>query len=1014
MIWLVVIGLGVWCILQQQQLGDLTRELDRLRLDLVRLMQRPGVNAATADAMAFVAPPPRQAMPELVQPEPEPQSVAAPAMTSLPLVDLETTTPPNTSSRVPSTPGTLPAAGSISDWLSEKGLAWLGGGALALGGLMLVAYAAKHGVFTPTLRLWSATALGFIALSVGEALRRTGKGEREGGQLVAALTTAAGAAILYGAIWAAHVLYGFIPAVYATVLLAMVSIGLLGLALLHGEAMGALAVIAAYAVPVVSGAVAWNRPPLDAFVLLILITGGGVSELRRWRRVGALSLIGAGVWTLQRLVAGDAAGAATLIIATPLVALGAAGLMPRHVAAGADTRVATLDLADAAVGIASLFSLLVWASFAGAGHPVLAAISLFGVAGAAVVGLQAGVLRPVTLGAPALAVLALTVLIDTDAAARPALGWVLADIAVLALAGVLSGAAGEKRRSAALIGAGASALALTLLGSALSQAAPHWNVAVYLAFAGAFGVGVATIHRNGARPALDTLARAAWIAATAEVVGLALHAGLDGRLLPTAYGLLGAGLSILALRLKWRGFAQSAAIACLTSFGSLLTGPAAAAALNGRSAVLIIALIAGGATAMQAITWRLLRGRKDETGCAEAASTLAILSALLGAFLVIQRFAAPAAGGVGSLDAFTAATFRTLLLLAAGMTLTFRGAATRFGLWRGPAFIALGALHGAVLQGLILHPWWGVAAPVWGPPGLDGLLLGFLTPALMIALAASPMARASHTASRIAIGVAAGFLLIWLATEIRRLFHGPFLALGPFTFSETAAYGLAAFALALTVHAMRSQRAVKLMGLDLPDALTPPVDGVALGIGALVFCDTASPWWGPLSGQASNSILLFALYLLGCGGAAWIARSARLAARPMLARVALAVTGLEVFAFITLLIRFAYHGAAMRQPLQEASLETWTFSAGWAVYGLAILAFGAARRDLAFRSLGLAVLMITTAKVFLFDMATLEGVVRAASFLALGAILLVAALAARRLGAKPNGPTGSTAMGDNR
>ena len=86
----------------------------------------------------------------------------------------------------------------------------------------------------------------------------------------------------------------------------------------------------------------------------------------------------------------------------------------------------------------------------------------------------------------------------------------------------------------------------------------------------------------------------------------------------------------------------------------------------------------------------------------------------------------------------------------------------------------------------------------------------------------------------------------------------------------------------------------------------------------------------------------------------------------------------------------------MREPLREASLETWTFSAIWALYGLAALAIGAGRRDLSLRGFGLAVLLGTTAKVFLFDLARLEGVVRAASFLALGAVLLVGALAARR------------------
>ena len=43
-------------------------------------------------------------------------------------------------------------------------------------------------------------------------------------------------------------------------------------------------------------------------------------------------------------------------------------------------------------------------------------------------------------------------------------------------------------------------------------------------------------------------------------------------------------------------------------------------------------------------------------------------------------------------------------------------------------------------------------------------------------------------------------------------------------------------------------------------------------------------------------------------------------------------------------------------------------------------------------------LLATTAKVFLFDLGHLEGVVRAVSFLALGLVLVVGAMAARRFG----------------
>jgi uncharacterized membrane protein len=107
---------------------------------------------------------------------------------------------------------------------------------------------------------------------------------------------------------------------------------------------------------------------------------------------------------------------------------------------------------------------------------------------------------------------------------------------------------------------------------------------------------------------------------------------------------------------------------------------------------------------------------------------------------------------------------------------------------------------------------------------------------------------------------------------------------------------------------------------------------------------------------------------------------------------------LQLFLLVTLAVRYGFRGLDMHTASAEARIETWAFSAIWAAYGLAVLAFGARRGDVALRWTGLGLLLFTTAKVFLFDMARLDGMIRAASFLAVGALLIVAALAARRFG----------------
>ncbi len=173
-------------------------------------------------------------------------------------------------------------------------------------------------------------------------------------------------------------------------------------------------------------------------------------------------------------------------------------------------------------------------------------------------------------------------------------------------------------------------------------------------------------------------------------------------------------------------------------------------------------------------------------------------------------------------------------------------------------------------------------------------------------------------------------------------------------------------------------------------------------MGGVLLCVFASPWWGPLQGDLQAPVVLALGYGLGVAFAGLIAWQARGATT--LASVAWAAAAVQLYVAVTLAIRYGFHAGAMRAPLREDSLETWTFSAVWALYGLAVLAMGSRMGERALRWVGLAVLLLTTAKVFLFDMAHLAGAIRAASFLALGAILLTGALTTRRLAKQ--GPEG--------
>ena len=71
---------------------------------------------------------------------------------------------------------------------------------------------------------------------------------------------------------------------------------------------------------------------------------------------------------------------------------------------------------------------------------------------------------------------------------------------------------------------------------------------------------------------------------------------------------------------------------------------------------------------------------------------------------------------------------------------------------------------------------------------------------------------------------------------------------------------------------------------------------------------------------------------------------------------------------------------------------TRAYSAVWLLFGLALLAYGVARDYPAARYASGVFVLASTLKIFLFDMAGLDGFLRAASFIGLGLALIAIGL----------------------
>jgi hypothetical protein len=87
-------------------------------------------------------------------------------------------------------------------------------------------------------------------------------------------------------------------------------------------------------------------------------------------------------------------------------------------------------------------------------------------------------------------------------------------------------------------------------------------------------------------------------------------------------------------------------------------------------------------------------------------------------------------------------------------------------------------------------------------------------------------------------------------------------------------------------------------------------------------------------------------------------------------------------------------------------------SALWSLVGLAVLIVGLRANSAPVRTAGLALLLVAVAKVFVFDLSTLDSVYRVASLIVLGALLLAGAFAYQRLRPEPLADTGTAGPGE--
>ena len=190
---------------------------------------------------------------------------------------------------------------SFEEKFGTRWTVWIGGVALALGGIFLVKYSIEAGLIGPGLRLFFGALLAARLVVGGEWARRQ-KQLAGFAALPAAdipsILTAAGTTVAYATVYAAYGLYGFLDPAFAFVLLGAVALATLGAALLHGPALAALGLVGAFVTPLLVASTAPNYWALYIYLAVVTAAAFALALVRLWQWLALIAVAFGFFWLL--------------------------------------------------------------------------------------------------------------------------------------------------------------------------------------------------------------------------------------------------------------------------------------------------------------------------------------------------------------------------------------------------------------------------------------------------------------------------------------------------------------------------------------------------------------------------------------------------------------------------------------------------------------------------------------------------------------------------------------------
>ncbi len=237
-----------------------------------------------------------------------PIALPPPADASVPPTGEGTTGEPEAADATPASsapPAAPPKPGkSLEERLGTRWAVWVGGLALALGGILMVRYSIEQGIFGPGARIFFGALLALALVGAGEWLRRGSRGIVVPGLEAAhipSILTAAGTVTAFGTVYAAHALYGFIGPAFAFLLLGAIGVATMFAAALHGPMLAGLGLAGAYAGPLLISSDKPSPWPVVLYLAVVAASAHGLARLRRWLWLAAFAVGGAFLWGLPYL-----------------------------------------------------------------------------------------------------------------------------------------------------------------------------------------------------------------------------------------------------------------------------------------------------------------------------------------------------------------------------------------------------------------------------------------------------------------------------------------------------------------------------------------------------------------------------------------------------------------------------------------------------------------------------------------------------------------------------------------